>query len=155
MPFASYAAQDVDHESAVPIVLNDLTGARGAPKIYVVHTGRKNRAWAEAALLDAEGEDEPIELGAARKPQLPSEADDARAMDKLRRRLAAHAVRKLENVWHDDGRAADKPEDVLEFMLAIPYHVVLAIFRFVERPANFIMDSDPKPAATAQAVAQK
>ncbi len=134
MAFDTYAAQDMSPDP-VPLKLVDLRGVNGnPPTIYVVPAGEENAGWMSDSYLDATGD--VAEVGDARFHELAQSVKDERSV-RLRRRLARHVVKRLEHVVHDDGRIADGPDDILEFMLKIPLFVMRRILLFVIDPKNF------------------
>lgn len=128
MPFNGYRSQDID-PTPLPLVLADLRspGGKPSPCVHVVSTAN-NTGWIESLLDDAD-DDGPAKVGDGEVKYDPKR--EAAVEKRLRERLARHVVKKLENVYHDDGRIADGPTDIMEFMTSIPKFIVLRILAWV------------------------
>jgi hypothetical protein len=155
MSFTSYSAQDVQTE-AVPLVLASLRNvgrAKPNPIVHLLHTGTTNPKYIEAEIADA---DDAPSVGASSGGDFDIAREEA-ATVRLRKRLALHAVRGLEGVYHDDGReVTGTPAEIMEFLLAIPKFVVLQIRGWSKDPVNFQGDA-PAPATptNVEGVAKK
>ncbi len=151
MAFDTYAAQDTAPDP-IPLKLVDLRGKNGVPPIiHVVSAGEENAGWMADNYLDATGD--IAEVGDAKYHELSQAVRDERNL-RLRRRLARNVVKRLEHVVHDDGRNADGPEDILDFMTQIPLFVVRKILMFVIDPKNFQRAANI-PAAAPDVIAGK
>lgn len=147
MPFGQIAAQDVEADRTVPLILNQLRLPKGAPILHVAHAGEGNVGWWNEVLADANAPENTLgsrSITAARTEEF---------RQKLRGRFARHIVKRLENVWHDDGREAGAA-DIMDFVMALPRDVFDSIVSFCKDPDNFRSMAE-MPASSAKEIAGK
>lgn len=127
MAFRHIEAQAVPRSKTVPLVLWQLTGN---PVLHVEHLGETNSEFWNDALAKANA-------GAFRggKKKLTDALIKERRV-KNRETVARYAVRALENVFHDDGKAATTA-DIRDVVYALPDDVFDFVLAFVEDANNF------------------
>lgn len=147
MPFNAITAQSVEGARTVPLVLNQLRLPKGSPIVHVAFAGEGNTGYWAEILADANAPEN--ELGA--RTTTPARVEEFRT--KLRARFAKHVVKSLENVWHDDGRAAGDA-DITDFVMALPRDVFDSMVAFCKEPSNFRAVADI-PVSSPSAIAGK
>lgn len=111
----------------VPIKLNMLPGH---PVVWVEHLGETNKGyWNETLAMAGSG---GAEAGSGKRTPETVKAD----IEKHRKSIERHAIRKLDAKHTDTGEAATQA-DIPEFCEAIPDDVVETVYWFSRDPENF------------------
>lgn len=110
-----------------------LRAPNGPPVLHVEHLGETNTGYYMDALSKATAQDKPRPRDL--NPQALAQAV-REARNRRREVVAVHCVRKLENVYHRDGREAGAG-DVVDLVWALPDDVFDSLWDFASDPANF------------------
>jgi hypothetical protein len=152
MAFKAIMAQVVQTGKTVQLPLTQLRGPKGAPVLHVEYLGETNTSYWLDVLSRAKADAATAHVTAGRRHDLTPAEMAARLRDqraKKRDVVALHAVRDVENLFHDDGTPATKA-DIQDFVKALPDDVFDVVWMFAEDANNFretpVMD---EPAAIA------
>ncbi len=129
MAFRKLEAQAIPEALVIPVVLHDL---KPSPTLWVEHMGETNKGFWQDALARA---NVAASVGAGKRTRI-TDAKVKEARLKNRELVAKHSVRRMENVFHDDGTPA-KAEDIRDFVFALPDDVFDKLLEFVSDPNNF------------------
>ena len=129
MSFRKLEAQAVPEAILVPVVLNQL---KPAPTFWCEHLGESNKGFWNDALARA---NVTANVGAGKRTRI-TDAKVKEGRMRNRELVAKHSVRRLEDVFHDDGTPASAA-DIRDVVFAIPDDVFDELLEFVTNPNNF------------------
>lgn len=123
----------------VRYTLAQLRAPQGCPVLVVEHLGETNSGYWLDALSRAKAESATALATAGIKKEISATEMDRRikeARAAKRETVALHAIRDVENLFHDDGSAATKA-DIFDLVMALPDDVFDDVWRFAENANNF------------------
>jgi hypothetical protein len=136
MAFKNIQLQTVAEGKTADLVLHQIRGPKGPPTLKVEHLGETNTSYWLDSLSRAKAE---MYTQAAMKKDL-SPQEMARKLREARARkrevVTLHAVRDIENLFHDDGMPATKA-DIPDFIASLPDDVFDTVWMFAEDANNF------------------